>query len=87
MVEARQRGCVACSVATEAGRQVGVQYLEDWATEESLQQELRSDRFTTLAALMESTSEPPVVEFTLPCGTRGLDYVEQVRALGQDVRY
>ena len=46
----------------------------------SLRRELRSDRFATLAALMESATEPPVVEIALPGGTRGLDYVEEVRA-------
>ena len=83
MVDARQqRGCLGCTVVTDAGRQVGVRYVEEWASEEWLQQELRSDRFTMLAALMESSSEPPLVEFMLPEGACGLEYVEQVRARG-----
>ena len=83
MVDARQqRGCLGCTVITDAGQQVGVRYVEEWANEEWLQQELRSERFSTLAALMESASEPPVVEFTLPGGIQGLEYVEQVRARG-----
>jgi quinol monooxygenase YgiN len=83
MVDARQqRGCLGCTVITDAGQQVGVRYVEEWASEEWLRQELRSDRFSTLAALMESASEPPVVEFALPTGIQGLEYVEHVRARG-----
>jgi hypothetical protein len=29
---------------------------------------------------MEHATEPPLVEFTLPGGIRGLDYAEEVRA-------
>jgi quinol monooxygenase YgiN len=81
MIAARaRRDCLGCSLATDAARTVGVRYAEEWADEMSLRRELRSDRFATLAALMESATEPPVVEIALPGGTRGLDYVEEVRA-------
>ena len=81
MVEARATiGCLGCSVSTDAGRQVGVRYVEEWADEELLQRQLQPDRFAVLAALMERASSPPFVEFSLPGGMRGLDYVEDVRA-------
>jgi len=48
--------------------------------EQVLRHEIRSDRFTTLATLLESSSRPPVVEFRLPDGTRGLEYAVEVRA-------
>jgi hypothetical protein len=35
------------------GSQVGVRYVEEWADEDLLRRELRSDRFCTLASLME----------------------------------
>ena len=74
-----QFGCVGCSVTTHVGRQVGVEYIEEWASEDDLRRELQSDRFTSLAALMESATEAPHVEFSLPTGRRGLDYVAEVR--------
>jgi quinol monooxygenase YgiN len=81
MIRARaRRDCLGCSLATEAGPHVRVRYAEEWADEASLRRELRSDRFSTLAVLMESATEPPTVEIMLPGGTRGLDYVEEVRA-------
>ena len=75
-----QFGCIGCSVTTHVGRQVGVEYIEEWASEGDLRRELLSDRFTSLAALMESATEAPHVEFALPTGRRGLEYVEEVRA-------
>jgi hypothetical protein len=63
------------------GEQVGLQYVEEWATEDLLRREVRSDRFRTLATLMEHATSQPVVEFVLPGRTRGLDYVDEVRAV------
>jgi quinol monooxygenase YgiN len=81
MVAARAHpGCVGCSVSTNAGRQVGVHYEEEWVDEDLLRREVRSDRFSTLAALMESTTTMPAVEFFVGGGRRGLDYVAEVRA-------
>jgi hypothetical protein len=83
MVEAREHpGCLSCTLRIEAGRWVGIRYDEEWAGEDWLQREVRSERFTSLASLIESATEPPLVEFTLPEGTLGLEYVERVRALG-----
>ena len=75
----KERGCLGCSVATEAGARATLLYQEDWDTEESLMQQVRSRHFVTLVGLVESAIEPPRVEFMLPTGTRGLDYAEEVR--------
>jgi quinol monooxygenase YgiN len=75
----KERGCLACSIATEAGERVTLRYQEDWDTEENLRRQVRSQYFVTLVGLVESAIEPPLVEFTLPTGTRGLDYAEEVR--------
>ncbi len=57
-----------------------ISYVEDWSSEEALREQVRSDRFSRLLELMESAMEPPQLEFELGNGTRGLDYVEEVRA-------
>ena len=72
-------GCAGCSVSTDMGAQVVIQYVEDWKTEDDLKRQLRSDRFGVLAELMELASERPLIEFSLAGMTRGLDYVEEVR--------
>ncbi len=74
------RGCVGCSVATDIGNRGTMHYTEDWQTEDDLRLRLRSDTFSNLVALMEGATEPPRIEFMLPHATRGLDFVEEVRA-------
>ncbi len=72
-------GCVGCSVSTRIRDQGVVRYVEEWQTEEDLRRRVRSSAFTGLAALMEYAMKPPRVEFALPGGTRGLDFVEEVQ--------
>lgn len=74
-----ERGCLACRLATEVGDQITLSYEEAWATEGDLHRHIQSDQFAQFAGLVESASEQPQVEFTLPTGTRGLDYAEEVR--------
>lgn len=72
-------GCLGCSLSTELGERAGFDYSEEWRTEQDLISQLRSDRFAKLAHLVESAMEPPLVEFSLPGGTRGIEYAEQAR--------
>jgi len=79
MATRAEPGCLNCSLATELGKRVTIQFVEAWESEESLKRHVRSDRFVTLAGLMESATEAPRVEFALPSGPRGLDYASEVR--------
>jgi hypothetical protein len=56
-----------------------VRYTEEWETEEDLRRRLEGSSFSNLAALIDEATEPPLVEFALPGGVRGLDYVEEAR--------
>ncbi len=78
----RERGCVSCQLmlSSESSDPMRISYVEDWSSEEALREQVRSDRFSRLLELMESALEPPHLEFALGNGTRGLDYVEEVRA-------
>jgi hypothetical protein len=68
--------CLGCSAWAEPDWTV--HYVEQWATEADMRQRVRSDRFTSLLAILESTDDPRV-QFDFVTTTRGLDYVEQVR--------
>ena len=82
MLATRQEaGCVGCVVCTSARDLVTVRYVEDWDCEESLRRQVRSERFRTLAMLVESAIAPPRVEFVLPDGTHGMEYAEKVRGV------
>ena len=73
------RGCVGCSVLTDIGKTGAVRYVEDWQSEEDLRRRLQSDTFNQVITLIDRASRPPRIEFALPHGTRGLDFVEEVR--------
>jgi quinol monooxygenase YgiN len=74
-------GSAGCSLSTEMGAQVVIKYVENWTNETDLRRQVRSDRFSALAELIERATETPVIEFTLPDGPRGLDYAEEVRRI------
>jgi quinol monooxygenase YgiN len=71
-------GCTGCSVSADVGEKGSIRYTEEWQSEEALQRQFQTHRFSSLVTLVESATEPPVVEFLLPGGSRGLDYVESV---------
>ncbi len=77
-----QEGCAGCHLYVEIGAPASLYYAEEWETESHLEHQIRSNRFTRLLWVMESASEPPKLEFQFVSHTRGLDYVEQVRAFG-----
>ena len=74
------RGCLGCSVWTEPDS--SVHYVEEWSTEEDIRRRVKSDRFTSVLALLESVREPPHVQFDFVSTTRGLDYVAEIRQFG-----
>jgi quinol monooxygenase YgiN len=71
-------GCLACSVSADLADKGKIRYSEEWQSEDALQRQFLTDRFRRLVALVENATEPPVVEFLLPGGSRGLEYVEDV---------
>ena len=73
------RGCHECAAWTD--REFVVHYSEGWAGEADVRRRVRSPGFSSLLALMECGSAPPEVKFDFVARTRGLDYVEEVRAM------
>ncbi len=72
-------GCSAAHIAADATAGDAFWYIEDWDDVETLEGELRSDRFSQLLALMETSAQPPLLEFRMISETRGLEYVTAVR--------
>ncbi len=72
-------GCLGCLAWEENEDYTTLHYEEEWSTEADLRRRVRSDRFTSLLAIMEAASEPPRVQFDFVTITRGLDYVAEVR--------
>jgi quinol monooxygenase YgiN len=76
-----QPGCLGCSLTTDIGARVSINYSEAWCCEEDLKRQLRSERFRMLAELLEQASERPTVEFILPGAVRSIDYAEEIRSV------
>jgi quinol monooxygenase YgiN len=73
------RGCVSCSVSTDLANRNVVRYVEEWQTEGDLCQRVAGDTFGQLVTLMEDASQPPQIEFALPRGTKGVEFIEEAR--------
>jgi quinol monooxygenase YgiN len=76
----REHGCVSCQLqlSSESNDPSRIRYTEDWSSEEALREQVRSDRFPRLLAVLDQASEPPEIRFDLASGVRGLDFVAEV---------
>ena len=70
-------GCLRCCVWAEPD--ATIHYMEEWESEVSLTRHVRSPRFTSLLAVLESSPEPPQVRFDFVTATRGLEYAAELR--------
>src|SRR5262245_45151828 len=73
------RGCVSCSVSTDIASHGVVRYLEEWQTEDDLRRRVTSETFAPILTLLEDATQPPHIEFALPTGTQGFEFVEKAR--------
>jgi len=73
-------GCLGCSISTRINNRAVVRYVEEWRTEEDLRHRVGSRAFRSVSALMEYAVKPPRIEFILPSGTRGLEFVEDMHS-------
>jgi quinol monooxygenase YgiN len=68
-------GCLDCTISSASE---SIKYVEEWAGEAEMRQRVRSDKFIALLSVIEAAEEPQV-RFEFIGGTRGLDYVEEIR--------
>jgi quinol monooxygenase YgiN len=73
------RGCGGCHLYADVGESNSLLYVEKWATRKNLEREMQSNRFTRLLSVMESSPEPPVLEFWFVSQSQGLEYFAEVR--------
>ena len=73
-------GCSGAGLAADVDEANTFCYREDWHDERALEDALRTDRFSQLLSLMETSETPPVLEFRVIAETRGLEYVTATRA-------
>lgn len=81
-----ERGCLETHLFTESQDPRGLCYTEAWDTEENLRSMLCSKHFTRLVELMETATEPPMLDFRTITAIRGLDFAWQARYGQSDPR-
>lgn len=72
-------GCSGAHLAADVHEANVFWYSEDWRDMAALDTELRTGQFSQLLGVMETSAQPPVLEFRVIAETRGLEYVTAVR--------
>lgn len=74
-----QRGCVDCQLYAETGSPRSLLYVEQWATWQDFEVQVRSQRFGMLLAIMETAPAAPDLELRTISEQRGLEYIRTIR--------
>ena len=69
--------CRACRILQDVEDANVLTYFVTWATQEDLEENLRSERFRRLLPYIEMSREPPEVEFSTIDQVRGIEYMVQ----------
>jgi hypothetical protein len=77
------RGCRSAQVYCLGFDEARVDYVEDWDDEDDFRSQFRSERFLRLLGLIETSAEPPIVEFRAISGIYGLDYITSPACTGR----
>ncbi len=72
-------GCVGSWLSEEDVLHNHIRYAEQWETEESLFEHIRSDLYRRILAAMELSKQPPEVKFYYCSETKGLELIEAAR--------
>lgn len=72
-------GCVGCWLSEEDFLHNHVRYSEQWESEKTLHDHIRSDLYRRVLAAMELSRQEPEVRFYYCSATKGLELIEGVR--------
>jgi quinol monooxygenase YgiN len=74
------RGCDSSEVYASVEDQSRLSLRQEWVAEPDMARYVRSDDFSAVLALLDLAAATPAVEFQCAGGTRGLDYVAEIRS-------
>jgi quinol monooxygenase YgiN len=77
-----RKGCAGAHITADVDHADTFWYSEEWDCADALEREIRTDRFSQLLELMETSARPPALQFRVITETRGLEYVSAVRGQG-----
>ncbi|TEU05224.1 MAG: hypothetical protein E3J22_05920 [Candidatus Aminicenantes bacterium] len=74
-----QLDCTLCRVYSQTENSDSLVLLEEWKSQEGLEQHIRSDDFRTILAVMDLAIEPPEIKFVTASNTAGMELIEELR--------
>jgi hypothetical protein len=74
---------MGCWVSEESFQQPHLMYVEQWQSEEALQEHLRSDLYRRVLGTLELSRQRPEISFYFTSHERGLDLIEAARREGK----
>ena len=70
-------GCMGCHIFQDLLNERMIYYNETWQNRGSLFAHIRSDRYRTLIAVMEMSSEAPDIKFKTVTNTKGMELIRE----------
>lgn len=75
--------CGSCQLYEEDGYEEAILYIEQWDSEPEFHRHVRSDLYRQLLEAVELSRRSPEIQFHQVSGTRGMDLLEEIRALDE----
>lgn len=74
-------GCKECRIYADVEDENTLTYVEEWETQEALNERLRADDVRVLLSALDHACEPPIVRFDAIKGTQGMEIIAAARAM------
>ena len=74
-----QLKCLSCYLYQDLENENLVSFVQEWESQEALDEYIRSDAYRRILAVMELASEPPEIKFITALRTEGLELIEEIR--------
>ena len=71
--------CISCSLYQDFEDEKIVSFVQEWESQEALDEYIRSDAYRKILAVMELASEPPEIKFVESLKTNGMELIEEIR--------
>ena len=74
-----QLRCISCQLYQDVEDANLVSFVQEWESQEALDDHIRSDDYRKVLAVMELASEQPEVKFITASHTDGMELIERLR--------
>ncbi len=74
-----ESGCVSCDFYHDLTKKSIFLLLEEWESRADLERHIHSEEYRHILALIELSSEPPIIKFNTVTCAEGIEAIESVR--------